>query len=118
MLVSISASMENEPEIQLLSLINFYSSSFAGHPTCLSAKFSSIWQVIFLLPSVFFTCEKPEIKNAFIQSLNKKIVGLPLSTLTHPFFMKRCEITGMDPLVGIIVPVSYTHLTLPTKRIV
>ena len=67
--------------------------------------------------------EKPRARQLYLDARTKIILCLTVS-----FLMFSCEYTGVMrfvlpvlaavPFVSFLIPVSYTHLTLPTKRIV
>ena len=54
-----------------------------------------------------------------VQSFNKDIIinSLPIARMVLQVRFKQLAIkNGQDELVGKIITVSYTHLTLPTNR--
>ena len=79
-------------------------------------RFNENTRIVLLIPAIFINEEdSPGLKRGGVLNIVRREVELLCSPLKIP---KELVFDLADLEIGATIPVSYTHLTLPTKRIV
>ena len=98
--------------LSLVAIEGRFSSQYMGWAVCIATDISIAWLTAV---QVFQDGTHPAIQFLLLLAVVDDVIGLVVIAVAFPVVEMHLEWLG---LIGGSIPVSYTHLTLPTKRIV